>query len=120
MPVYQWCDRLDMWSARYHSALRTSYFGSDIFGSKSCPSTADDQIDRITSVSPASDGLLNCEYTIRHDLGLCDVPFVVSGIAEDVLENWYALVGERVLGCRLRHNQNGGFQLRLRGAHVGK
>jgi hypothetical protein len=101
-------------------ALRMSYFRSDIFGCEPGPSTADDQIDRISSVSPVPDCLLDCEYTIRHDLGLCDIPLVVSGVAEHILQDWYALVSRRILGCCLRHNQNGGLKLRLRGAHVGE
>ena len=99
-------------------ALRASYFRGDIFGSKPGPSTADDQIDRISPVSPVPNCLLDCEHTVRHDLGLCDIPLAISGMAEDILQGWYTLVSRRILESRLRHNQNGGLKLWLRGAHV--
>lgn len=107
MSVYQWCNCLVLVSLSFFSkASNAAHLRSNIFGSKSGTSTSNDQIDRFGSISPVPDGFLDGESVIGYDVGLANFPLVVSEMAEDLLENGYALVGRRVLGSSLGYNQD--------------
>lgn len=85
MPIYQWCYCLLTWSAMNLCMSHCkSYFRSNIFRGESGSTTGDDQIDRAGTVGPLRDGLLDCQYVIRHNVGFCDIPLVIAGAAEDV------------------------------------
>lgn len=71
---------------------KISYLWGDIFRSEPSPSAAKNQIDWFCTVRPLPDSLLNRKHIIWHDLGLCDFPLVVSEIAEDFFQSWYAFV----------------------------
>lgn len=87
----QYCDELQ----------KLFYLRRHIFHRKASTTARDDEIDTRRAIRPLCHCALDFEHIVPHNLGLSNVPLIITVFLEDFFQGWYALVRRGITGGSL-------------------